>query len=180
MAEEDCVICSIIKGKFPSKKVYEDDDVLAVLDVNGALPGHCFVLPKEHYPIFEQVPDFIASKLFSVANKVSSAIFDALNAQGTNIFVTNGVAAGQTVAHFTINVIPRKENDGINLQWQPKQLSEEEISTVELKLKEGTKNIGYFEKSKPGAIKREIRPKTETIGGEGEENYMIRSLRRIP
>lgn len=180
MPEEDCLICGIIKGKIPSKKIYEDEDTLVILDVNGALPGHCFVLPKEHYPILEQVPDFIIAKLFSIANKISSTLFESLNIQGTNIFVANGVAAGQTVAHFTINVIPRKENDGINLQWQPKQLNEEEMSTVELKLKEGTKNIGYFEKKKPGAAKKETKEKTVTISDEEEENYLIKSLKKIP
>ncbi len=178
MQGDDCLVCGIVEGKIPSKKIYEDDEILAVLDVNGALPGHCFILPKEHYPIMEQVPDFIISKLFFMANKISSALFETLAAQGTNIFVANGVAAGQTVAHFTVNVVPRKEGDGINLQWQPKQLDEEEMSTVELRLKEETKNIGYFDKGKPGAPKKETKKEAETI--EGEENYLIKALRRIP
>src|SRR3989344_3953125 len=140
-AREACVVCQIVGNNIPSKKIYEDEFAMAVLDVNGANPGHCFVMPKNHYPIIEQVPDAEIGRLFQVSNKISSAIFESLGVQGTNIFVANGVPAGQTVAHFTINVIPRKENDGVNLQWQPRQLSEEEISTVELKLKEQAKNI---------------------------------------
>lgn len=175
---EDCLVCGIIQGKVPSKQIYEDEDVLAVLDVNGALPGHCFVLPKEHYAIIEQVPDFIVGKLFSVANKISSALFETLGIQGTNIFVANGVAAGQTVAHFIINVVPRKENDGINLQWQPKQLDEEEMSTIELKLKDETRGIGHFEKRKPGTPTRDVKKEAERV--DGEENYLIKQLRRMP
>ena len=112
---ESCIVCQIVGGRIPSKRVYEDDLAMAVLDVNGSNPGHCFVIPKNHYPIVEQVPDKEVGRLFQVSNKISTAIFESLGVQGTNIFVANGIPAGQTVAHFTINVIPRRENDEINL-----------------------------------------------------------------
>ena len=176
-ARESCIVCQIASGSIPSKKVYEDDLALAVLDVNGANPGHCFVLPKSHYPILEQVLDAEIGKLFNIANKVSTAIFESLGAQGTNIFVANGIPAGQTVAHFTINVIPRKENDGINLQWQPRQLSEEEMSTVELKVKEQTKNIGHFEAEKKAP--KVYSPKQAVLSDE-EDEYFSKQLRRLP
>ena len=176
-ANAGCIVCQIIGNKVPSKIVYEDELAMAVLDVNGANPGHCFVMPKNHYPIIEQVPDKEIGRLFQVSNKISSAIFESLGAQGTNIFVANGIAAGQTVAHVTINVIPRKENDGVNLQWQPRQLSEEEASTVELKLKEQTKNIGSFEKEEKKA-KLPI-PKPVALS-EDEEVYFSRQMRRLP
>ena len=176
-AKGACVVCQIIGGNIPSKKVYEDELVMAVLDVNGANAGHCFVMPKNHYPIIEQVPDIEIGRLFQASNKISSAIFESLGAQGTNIFVANGVPAGQTVAHFTINVIPRKDNDGINLQWQPKQLSEEEISTVELKLKEQTKNIGHFEKEEK---KPRVQAPKHVALSEDEEEYFSRQMRRLP
>ena len=175
-ARESCVVCQIIGNKVPSKKVYEDELVMAVLDVNGANPGHCFVMPKNHYPIIEQVPDIEIGRLFQVSNKISSAIFESLGVQGTNIFVANGIPAGQTVAHFTINVIPRKENDGINLQWQPKQLSEEEMSTVELKLKEQTKHIAVEKEEKKPKMHM---PKPVALSDE-EEEYFERQMRRLP
>lgn len=174
---ESCLVCQIAAGRIPSKKIYEDDLSLAVLDVNGANPGHCFVFPKNHYPIIEQVPDAEIGKLFQVSNKISTAIFESLGAQGTNIFVANGVPAGQTVAHFTINIIPRNENDGINLQWQPKQLSEEEMSTVELKLKEQAKNVGHFEQEKK--TQKAYAPKQVILSDEEEESFS-RQLRRLP
>ena len=176
-ARESCIICQIVGNKIPSKKIYEDDLTLAVLDVNGANAGHCFVMPKNHYPIIEQVPDIEIGRLFQVSNKLSSAIFESLGAQGTNIFVANGIPAGQTVAHFTINVIPRKENDGVNLQWPPKQLSEEEMSTVELKLKEQTKNIGRFEKEEKKAKVQAPKP---VILSDEEEEYFAKQMRRLP
>lgn len=176
-AKQACLVCQIVENKIPSKRVYEDEVAIAVLDVNGSNPGHCFVIPKSHYPIIEHVPDAEIGRLFQVSNKISSAIFESLGAQGTNIFVANGIPAGQTVAHFMINVIPRKENDGINLQWQPKQLDEEEISTIELKLKEQTKNIGYFEKEEK---KPRVQAPKQAAFSEDEEEYFVRQMRRLP
>jgi len=175
---DQCIVCQIIDGKIPAKKVYEDDEVLAILDFNGANIGHTFVIPKEHIPILEQIPSHLIGKLFNVSNKVSSAIFEALGVQGTNIFVTNGITAGQKVAHFMINVIPRKENDGVNLQWQTKQLSEEEMSTVELKIKEEIGSIGVGEVPKIALQPKKAETISETESGE--ENYLVKQLRRIP
>ena len=172
-----CLVCQIVENKIPSKKIYEDELVMAVLDVNGAVPGHSFVIPKNHYPIIEQVPDKEIGRLFQVSNKISSAIFESLGAQWTNVFVANGTPAGQTIAHFTINVIPRKENDGINLQWQPKQLSEEEMSTIELKLNEQTKNIGHFEKKEK---KTKVQAPKHVALSEEEEEYFTKQMRRLP
>jgi histidine triad (HIT) family protein len=172
---EDCVICQIIQGKVPSKKIYEDSDIIAFLDVNGAAAGHAFVVPKEHYPIFEQVPDNIVEKIFSVSNKISSALFDTLGIQGTNVFIANGVSAGQTVPHFVVNIIPRKEGDDIDLQWKTRQLSEEEMSTVELKIKEYTGNM-VVEKStaKPTV---NVQQKGSTITSR-KDNMLWKSVNR--
>ena len=179
VTRESCLICQIVENKVPAYKVYEDDLILAILDVNGASPGHCFVIPKNHYPIIEQVPDAELVNLFSLANKISSAIFENLKVQGTNIFVANGIPAGQTVAHFMINVIPRIENDGINLQWSPKQLNEEEMSTVELKLKESIQNIGVSKIETPEKPQVIERADTAAITDD-EEDYISKQLRRIP
>jgi histidine triad (HIT) family protein len=172
----ECVICQIIEGKVPCKKIYEDDEVLAFLDVNGATNGHTFVVPKKHIPIFEQVPDPLVGKLFSITNKISSALFESLQVQGTNIFIANGVSAGQSVAHFVINVIPRKEGDNINLQWQPKQLSEEEMSTIELKIKEGSKDVGGFDLGQETKVEKK-EEKRQSIASS-EDNYLWKSVNR--
>jgi histidine triad (HIT) family protein len=182
MKRDNCILCGIIENKIPSYKVYEDDLAMAVLDVNGSNMGHCFIIPKNHYPIIEQVPDNELVHLFSVANKVSGSIFDALKVQGTNIYVSNGIPAGQSIAHFMINVIPRKENDNINLQWKPKQLTEEEMSTVELKLKEQLTGIGIQKLSLPksqktSSIKEDVG--TNTISDD-DDDYMMQHINRIP
>lgn len=177
---ENCPFCHIIAGNEASKKIYEDEKIIAILDLNPANMGHVLVMPKEHYPIIEQVPDPIVDALFKVANRISIAVFETLKTEGTNIIVSNGIAAGQKAAHFMIHVIPRTQNDNINFNWKPKQLSEEEMSTVELELKEQAKRIGEFEKEKPKPIT--IEEKTEKIPEKvgKEENYLIKQLERIP
>jgi len=118
--------------------------------------------------------------MFNIANKLSSAVFEAIGAKGTNIMVQNGVEAGQLVPHFAIHIIPRNENDNINFQWQPRQLTQEEMSTVELKLKQGAESIGQFEteeKKEPVEVEKKVEKIKKKEKGE---NYLLKQLERIP
>ncbi len=182
MRKESCLICQIVEGKIPSFKIAENPKAIAVLDINGSNPGHTFIIPKSHHPIIEQVPDEDVGELFGLANKVSVALFDLIGAEGTNIFVSNGVPAGQTVAHFLINVVPRKQGDGINFQWKPRQMTEEEISTIELKIKDELKGTA-IEKKQSSAPKRTAQPRQRTPSARPadiEDEEMVNQLTRIP
>ncbi len=160
-------------------KVYEDENIIAMLPNTPAAPAHCIVAPKEHLPIMEKVPDFIISRIFVVANKISVAMFESLNMAGTNLLVSNGIPAGQTVPHFFVNIVPRGENDSLNLSWQPQQASQDDLSTVVLQLQEYTSNIGGFESEQPKAGPSQS--DTQTMEQkEGEEDYLMKSLDRIP
>ena len=90
---------------------------------------------------------------------MSTTLFERMQVNGTNVIAQNGIAAGQKIAHFAINVIPRTENDGLGFNWQPVELSEEELATVELQLKEESKSIGDFEKEEKKPIKVEDKQK---------------------
>jgi len=171
----ECKICSLIKSE-KSKKIYEDKKIIAILCPEPASEGHIWIIPKTHYPIIEQIPDYEVANLFDIANKISISLFETLQVQGTNIFVQNGVAAGQSFSHIIINIIPRMPNDKISLEWQPKQLTEEEMSTVELKIKDQIDIVGHFEKEKKEPVK--VDKKKETLSDE--ENYLVKHLRRIP
>ena len=175
----DCEFCQFIKGKL--NKVYEDKQIYVMHAPKPATFGHLLVLPKEHAMIIEQIPDYDVADIFEKVNKISTAVFESIGAQCTNIILQNGVAAGQNHSHFMIHVIPRREGDGLDFNWEPKQLSQEEMSTVELKLKDATKNIGSFEQKPAKPIN--IDKKTEQIkeGKKGDEvNYLIKQLERIP
>ncbi|MFH1134056.1 MAG: HIT family protein [Nanoarchaeota archaeon] len=159
--------------------IYEDEDLLVFLDPAPVVPGHMVVAPKNPYTILEEVPDWLVGKLGEVANKASTAAFEVFGAKGTNIIMHNGTVAGQEHPHVCINVIPRFDNDGLNFLWKPKQLTEEEMSTVELTLKQGTETVGSFEKKKPA--KKIVEPPKEPEAMLPEEdNLMLRQLDRVP
>ena len=110
---EDCIFCKIIKGEIPSYKVYEDDFVYAFLDINPLVEGHTLVIPKKHQKDIFEVDDF--SKIMSAAKLIAQKMKSSLNCQGVNIFNANGAVAQQTVFHFHLHLIPRKEGDGLDL-----------------------------------------------------------------
>ncbi len=173
----ECEYCAIAEGKLKAKKIYEDDKVVAMLSDKPASLGHIIIFPKKHYPIIENVPDYEVAHIFQIANKISTIAFESLKMQGTNVIVNNGVAAGQEKAHFCIHIIPRRENDKLDFDWQPKQLDVEEMSTIELKLKEETENIGEFEEEEKKPI--EIDAEKDEILLD-PNNYLIKQVDRIP
>ncbi len=165
-----CKYCENIE-----RKVYEDDDLIAFLNDTPTVPGHIILTTKEHYTILEQVPEEIAGKLFNTANVLSSALFEAFGAEGTNTLIQNGTGAGQKIPHIAINIIPRKQNDSLNFEWQPKQLDKEEFGVIELKLKEACNKIvlGKKEEKVVDEIKEE---KTEIK----DSSWIKKTLLRLP
>ena len=133
-----CVFCSIVEGKILAKKVYEDTYVMAVLDINPANKGHVILFPKYHFEILSLIKD--VGHLFNIANKISSAVFEVTKAEGTNIFVANGVVAGQRVNHVLVHIIPRFNNDKVNFTWDKINVNEEEINNIAKKISEALRN----------------------------------------
>lgn len=131
LQKKSCIFCQIINGKIPSKKIYEDADCVAILDIRPANPGHVLVMPREHYAVMPQIPAGILQHCFIVAKALSKTMLQALNAQGTNIFVANGPAAGQKANHFLIHLIPRKTEDGINLGWHEQELAADDSAKLQ-------------------------------------------------
>jgi len=172
-----CELCEqIAQGK---DVLGQTDDIAILLAQEPASEGHLLVVPKKHAAIAEQIPNNVISDMFTTANALSSQLFSQLGFQGTNLLLQNGLAAGQSINHVTLNIIPRKEGDGLNLEWQPKQLSEEEMSQLETTIKADASTIGKFEKQEP-----KIEPKKDTETSDQEKSdevdYMIEQLKRIP
>jgi len=128
LQKQNCIFCHIISGKVASKKIYEDDKVLAILDINPANPGHILLLIKEHYQIMPQIPDDEISHIFMVAKAISHACLKALKAQGTNIFIANGMIAGQKAPHFMLHIIPRANVDEIKIFDLPEKDIPDDVS----------------------------------------------------
>ena len=131
---QQCVFCHIASGKIPAKKVYEDDRVTVVLDINPATPGHLLVIPKEHVSVMPQMSEDLVAYMGMISKQLSHALIRALKIEGTSIFVANGVAAGQRAPHFLLHIIPRSPNDGVALQLLPGKIDEKTMNEVVSKL----------------------------------------------
>lgn len=114
---DNCIFCKIANGIIPSATVYEDDDFRAILDIAPAHKGHVIILPKEHADNLFALPEDIAAKVFPVAKKVAAAVKKTTGCDGINILQNNEPAAGQTVFHLHIHIIPRYADDGILPVW---------------------------------------------------------------
>ena len=117
MNEDGCIFCKIAKGEIPCNKIYEDDKVLAFLDIQPVSDGHTLVIPKSHFGTFDMCPVEIMSKLAGCAGKIAVAVASAMEADGYNILCNNGKAAGQLVDHVHFHIIPRKKGDGVFSHW---------------------------------------------------------------
>ena len=101
------VFCKIIDGDIPSTKVYEDDDVIAILDISQVTKGHTLVIPKKHYESILDCPKNLLHKVLDVAQRIAQAEVALLGAKGVNVLTNAGEMAGQSVPHFHVHVIPR-------------------------------------------------------------------------
>ena len=109
-----CVFCKIISGEYNSSKIYEDDKVLAILDLSQATYGHTLVMPKEHYENIFDLDEETAKHLFSVVTKIAKHYNCVIpNLKGLNLLNNNGVKAGQTVMHYHMHIIPRYDDDDL-------------------------------------------------------------------
>ena len=123
-----CPFCKIVKGEIASKKIYEDNLLLGILDINPAAKGHVLLMPKEHYPIMPFLPHETFTALFEKAHAIADAIQKGILATGINIFIANGAAAGQQSQHFMIHLIPRESRDILeNFLFPSKSIPQEEI-----------------------------------------------------
>jgi len=109
---DDCVFCSIVAGEIPARTVHETDDVLAFLDANPLARGHTLVIPKSHARHLGDLDDALASDLFAAVTELTPRIESTVGADGANVGINDGAAAGQEVPHVHGHVIPRFEGDG--------------------------------------------------------------------
>ena len=117
MPEENCIFCRIANGEIPSAKVYEDESVVAFLDLSPVHAGHTLVVPKTHVKDALEFPAGLAPAVASAIQKVAKALVAATGAQGFNVMQNNGVAAGQTIFHIHWHIIPRFDGDGLEM-WR--------------------------------------------------------------
>lgn len=136
-----CIFCEIVQGRIPCAQVYATDTVLAFLDIAPVHPGHVLVIPKKHYPVLADIPPELGADLVASMQRVSSAIMKAVNAAGLNVMMNNHRAAGQLVDHAHFHLIPRHENDGLQLWPQSAYQSPEQMQDVASAIKTALKTV---------------------------------------
>lgn len=134
MNDTHCIFCKIIAGEIPCDKVYEDEQTIAFLDIKPVNPGHTLIIPKEHHPNITETPDEILGALMSTTRKIAHAFPTVLGTEHYNLEVNTGAIAGQVVFHTHIHIIPRHQNDGLEL-WHGKPYEDGQSQLLAEKMK---------------------------------------------
>ena len=131
MKKDDCIFCKIAAGEIPSRKIYEDKDLIAIMDLNPTSKGHSLIIPKEHCTNIYDIDEDIAAKVMKTAKKLATKMTVALNCDGFNLLQNNGETAAQTMFHFHMHLIPRyKDADNNMLKFTSVSFSDEEMDAI--------------------------------------------------
>lgn len=132
MKDSKCIFCKIANGEIPSKTLYEDEDFRVILDLAPATKGHALILPKKHYANLYELPQEMGAKVMALAQKMGAKMTEKLGCDGLNLVQNNGEAAGQTVFHFHLHLIPRYKNDCQRIGWKAGEATQEELEEIKV------------------------------------------------
>lgn len=132
--KSDCIFCKIVAGEIAGEKIYEDSEVLALLNIRPIHPGHSLIIPKDHFENIYTIPPETWARMNLTAQKVALAVREAVDADGINVHMNNEVAAGQEIFHGHIHIIPRHNDDGL-AHWTGKEISSDETSRIAEKVR---------------------------------------------
>jgi histidine triad (HIT) family protein len=136
MDADDCLFCKIVAGKIPAEKIYEDEDILAFLDIGPISDGHTLVIPKQHFERLHECPPEVLIKVASQLGKIAGAVAASMNSDGYNILCNNGRAAGQLVNHLHFHIIPRNVSDGVFNRWPSYKYEDGKIEAISAEIRE--------------------------------------------
>lgn len=132
--KEDCIFCKIIKGEIPAYKIYEDKDLIAILDIAPINPGHILLIPKKHFQLLEELPDETLEKIILTAKKIIPKIKKIVKSDAVNFSLNDGKIAGQLIPHVHFHIMPRFKGDGHKL-FEGKALKKEDAEKILKKFK---------------------------------------------
>ena len=133
--DANCIFCKIVAGQIPSYKLAEDADTIAFMDINPVNPGHALSVAKGHWPMVDTIPPEVLGAVAKTAQRVAKAVMSELKPVGVNLLQANGPGAGQSVPHLHIHIMPRRDKDGVALNWECKPRDRAEIEAIYKKLK---------------------------------------------
>ena len=131
----DCVFCKIVAGQIPSTRVYEDEHALAFMDIGHVNPGHTLVAVKKHAATVFELEEAQAEAIARAVVKISSALKKAFEPEGLSVYQANGKAAGQTVFHYHVHLLPRHAGDGMELTWPVKNPPRDQLEACAAKIR---------------------------------------------
>ena len=134
MASEDCIFCKIVSGAIPCFKIYEDDLVLAFLDIGPVSDGHTLVIPKEHFADFDSCPGEVIGSVTTRIGVIAQAIVSAMGSDGYNVLCNNGRSAGQLVDHVHFHIIPRRTGDMVIGGWPKYEYADGRAAQIAVKI----------------------------------------------
>jgi histidine triad (HIT) family protein len=130
MAHEDCIFCKVLSGDIPGERVYEDEHTMAVMDINPWTRGHIVVFPRKHAENLFKIEDGELEHVALAAKRVATMVRDSLDCDGVNLLQSNGRAAWQTIFHLHVHVIPRYDDDPLQLPVRPQPAEPDELAAV--------------------------------------------------
>lgn len=184
--EDKCIFCEIAAGNIETVKVFEDTAIFVMMDINPANLGHVMIIPKQHYQFIFQIPDEVLWDIVRTAKMIIPSLVNIVKAKGFNILISQGNAAQQRVNHFSLNIIPRFDDDKIQLGWERKQMMDEQ-KEVAKKLIEIFAKVVEEDAARKGSVAQNIRSeaqpaaKTESKQPEQKEEQKFQEFpRRMP
>ncbi|WP_422927702.1 HIT family protein [Singulisphaera sp. PoT] len=132
--EPSCLFCKIVRGDIPSSKVLETEDAIAFLDIHPVNKGHVLVVPKHHHPHLVELPEALAAHVGSILPRLCRAVQAATGADGFNVIINNGTAAGQTVDHGHWHIIPRFHDDPVEWPWPHSEYVGDELGQMRFRI----------------------------------------------
>ena len=130
MSADDCLFCKMVAGQIPVTKIYEDETVLAFLDIGPISDGHTLVIPKQHFEKLHDCPAELLSLVFSRLGEIAGAVAAAMHSDGYNLLCNNGRAAGQLIEHLHFHVIPRNTGDRLFSRWPSFEYEDGKIEEI--------------------------------------------------
>jgi len=135
-SDPNCIFCKIIAGEIPCERIYEDDQVVAFLDIAPIAQGHALVVPRAHHEALLDTPPALLGDVMAAAQTVADAVVNATGAEGFNLFQFNGACAGQEVFHLHFHIIPRSPGDGVHFGWSRRPYAEGEMAAAAARIRE--------------------------------------------
>ena len=135
MIKNDCIFCKMAAGQVPVTKIYEDEIVLAFLDIGPVSDGHTLVIPKQHFEKLHDCPPQLLGQVGSCLGRIARAVEVAMSSDGYNVLCNNGRAAGQLVEHLHFHIIPRNSGDGVFNRWPAYKYQQGKIEEIAAKIR---------------------------------------------